>query len=184
MREIRILLVATLLAIGAGCQTTGTRVAGIDNFAVVDDGPRGIYRGAQPSPAGIETLKTRGVKTVIDLRDDARSDARKNVESAGLAYIHIPTNASVTEPAKIRTFLDAMATCQRPVFIHCMQGCDRTGLEVAIYRMAVQNWSREDALRELYAHGYHWALFPGIARYVKTFDRTKYATPAPALVGG
>ena len=184
MREIRILLIATLLAIGAGCHTTGTRVAGIDNFAVVDEGPRGIYRGAQPSAAGIETLRARGVKTVIDLRDDARPDARQNAESAGLTYVHIPTNASVTDPVKIRTFLDTMATCPRPVFIHCKQGRDRTGLEVAVYRVVVENWSREDALRELYAHGYHWALFPGIARYVKTFDRAKYATPAPALVGG
>jgi protein tyrosine/serine phosphatase len=101
-----------------------------------------------------------------------------------VAYIHIPTNAAVTEPAKIHKFLDAMATCQRPVFIHCMQGRDRTGLEIAVYRVVMENWSREDALRELYAHGYNWALFPGIARYVKTFDPSKFNMPAAPLVGG
>jgi uncharacterized protein (TIGR01244 family) len=184
MRGIRITIFATFLAICAGCQTSGTRERGIENFAVVQDGAKGICRGAQPSAAGIETLKSRGVRTVIDLRDDARSDARKNAESAGLTYIHIPTNAAATEPAKIRGFLEAMATCPRPVFVHCMQGCDRTGLEIAVYRVVVENWTREDALRELYGHGYHWALFPGIARYVKTFDASKFATPAPALVGG
>jgi uncharacterized protein (TIGR01244 family) len=180
----RTTIIAVLLAICAGCQTSGTRERGIGNFAVVQDGPRGIYRGAQPSAAGIEMLKSRGVRTVIDLRDDARPEARKNAEAAGLTYIHIPTNAAATEPAKIRRFLDAMSTCPRPVFVHCMAGCDRTGLEIAMYRVVVENWSREDALRELYAHGYHWAVFPGIARYVKTFDATKFAAPAPALIGG
>src|SRR5580765_7473249 len=118
MRGIRITIFAAFLAICAGCQTSGTRERGIDNFAVVRDGPRGIYRGAQPSAAGIETLKSRGVRTVIDLRDDARADARQNAETAGLTYVHIPTNASRTEPAKIGTFLDAMSTCPRPVFVH------------------------------------------------------------------
>jgi tyrosine-protein phosphatase SIW14 len=184
MRSARITILATFLALCAGCQTVGTRERGIDNFAVVEDGPAGIYRGAQPSAAGIETLKSRGVRTVIDLRDDARPDARENAEAAGLAYIHIPTNASHTDPAKIRTFLHAMSTSPRPVFVHCKAGCDRTGLEIAMYRVVVENWSRDEALRELYAHGYHWALFPGIARYVKTFDATRFSTPAPALAGG
>ena len=178
-------IVAVMLALCAGCHTAGTRAVGVANFAVVDDGPRGaVYRGAQPSAAGIQTLKSRGVRTVIDLRDDARRDARRNVESAGLRYINIPTNAAVTDPAKIRAFLDAMATAPRPVFVHCLHGRDRTGLEIAVYRIVVQVWSRDAALRELYAYGYNWGLFPGIARYVKSFDPARFAAPGPALVGG
>jgi uncharacterized protein (TIGR01244 family) len=174
-----------LLALAGGCSTVGTRATGIENFAVVHDGPgNAIYRGAQPSAKGIETLKSRGVRTVIDLRDDARPDARKNAESAGLVYIHIPTNAAVTEPVKIRAFLDAMATAPRPVFVHCLRGRDRTGLEIAVWRVVAEGWTREAALRELYAHGYNWGLFPGIARYVKTFDPSRFSAPAPPLIGG
>jgi len=184
MRGIRITIVAVLLVLGAGCQTVGTRVAGIDNFAVVKDGPQGICRGAQPSAAGISTLRSRGVRTIIDLRDDASPSARANVESAGLNYVHIPTNAAATDPAKIRAFLDAMAAAPRPEFVHCMAGCDRTGLEIAVYRVVVEGWTREAALRELYEHGYHWGVFPGIARYVKTFNAATYATPAMPLAGG
>jgi hypothetical protein len=56
-------------------------------------------------------------------------------------------------------------------------------LEIAVYRIVMEHWSREDAIGELYAHGYHWGLFPGIAQYVKTFDPSKYRAPAPALAG-
>ena len=184
MRGIRIHIAALVcLCVAAGCQTAGSRLAGVDNFAVVQDGPQGIYRGAQPTAAGIQTLKSRGVRTIIDLRDDALPSAETNAERAGLRYIHIPTNAAVTDPAKIRGFLDAMATAPRPVFVHCMAGRDRTGLEIAVYRIVVEHWSREAALRELHGYGYNWGLFPGIARYVKMFDATKLAPP-PALAGG
>ena len=47
-----------------GCSTVGTRQAGIDNFAVVEKGPRGICRGAQPSSAGYATLKSRGAEFI------------------------------------------------------------------------------------------------------------------------
>jgi uncharacterized protein (TIGR01244 family) len=184
--QIAVLVLALPLFLwpAGGCHTVGTRAGGIDNFAMVQDGPQGICRGAQPSAAGVETLRSRGVRTVIDLRDDARPDARANVERAGLTYIHIPTNAAVADPAKIRAFLDMMGTAQRPVFVHCMAGRDRTGLEIAVYRIVVQGWSREDALRELYAHGYHWGLFPGIARYLKSFDPKAFTPTSVAHLPG
>ena len=41
----------------------------------------GLYRGGQPTRAGFEHLKERGVKTVINLRDER--DERKLVEELG-----------------------------------------------------------------------------------------------------
>jgi uncharacterized protein (TIGR01244 family) len=141
----------------------------------VQDGPDGIYRGAQPKPEGFDTLRDRGVHTVINLRDDSVSDEQANAEKAGLTYVHIPTNAARIEPEKIRQFLAAMQTSPRPVFVHCAVGCDRTGLEVAMYRIVIEKWPRQQAIDELYAHGYHWAIYPGIARYLKTFTESDYA---------
>jgi protein tyrosine phosphatase (PTP) superfamily phosphohydrolase (DUF442 family) len=172
--------IAPLLLL-VGCQTCGTQQRGVANFAVVQDGSQGICRGGQPSAEGVTTLKERGIRTIIDLRDDARPEARKNAEALGLNYVHIPTNAAVTDSAKVARFLDAMATAPRPVFIHCLRGCDRTGLEIAVYRIVAQGWTREAALAELYAHGYHWAMFPGIARYVRTFDARHFAPQATAM---
>jgi tyrosine-protein phosphatase SIW14 len=150
-----------------GCHTVGRNIAGVGNFAEVDDG---LYRGAQPTAAGIATLQGKGIRTVIDLRDDANPAERAWVESRGIGYVRIPCDASVVEPQKISLFLQQVATAPRPAFVHCQMGRDRTGLDVAVYRIVVQGWPRQRAIRELYAHGYNWLLFPGIARYVRVFD--------------
>jgi protein tyrosine/serine phosphatase len=41
-----------------------------------------------------------------------------------------------------------------PVLIHCKAGLHRTGVMAAIYRMEYDGWSRNDAMRELKAHGF------------------------------
>jgi tyrosine-protein phosphatase SIW14 len=156
---------------GAGCQTAGKPITGVANFALVEDG---LYRGGQPSFNGVQQLKEKGVRTVIDLRDDRNPSERLWVEDAGLAYINIGTNATRVEPEKIATFLKKVDEAQRPIFVHCYHGRDRTGLEIAVYRVVEMNWPREAALKELYAYGYNWALFPGIARYVQTFDPAEF----------
>ena len=37
----------------------------------------------------------------------------------------------------------------QPVLVHCQHGSDRTGTMVAIYRIAVQGWSKRDAIEEM-----------------------------------
>ncbi|MEA2711326.1 MAG: tyrosine-protein phosphatase [Phycisphaerales bacterium] len=170
-RLIAILALILAAAGAGGCSTVGKPVTGIDNFALVDDG---LYRGGQPSYRGITELKEKGVRTVIDLRDDRNPAERMWVEEAGMAYVNIGTTALRVEPAKIATFLKEVDEAQRPIFVHCYHGRDRTGLEIAVYRIVEQNWPRDAALNELYAHGYHWAAFPGIARYLKTFDPKQF----------
>src|SRR5213078_1495633 len=96
----------------------------------------------------------------------------------GIRYVQIPTSAGEVDPRKVQTFLEKMRTEQLPIFVHCKLGCDRTGLEVATYRMVEQRWTRSDALKELYDHGYHWMFFPGIERYLKTFDPNAFRAVA------
>jgi uncharacterized protein (TIGR01244 family) len=169
--RIRITLTLLLLTLagvaGGGCQTVGKPITGVENFAMVEDG---LYRGGQPSYDGVQQLKSSGVRTVIDLRDDRNPAERMWVEDAGMAYVNIATDAGRVEPAKVAAFLKEVDEAQRPIFVHCRRGRDRTGLTVAVYRMVERNWPREAALNELYAHGYQWLAFPGIARYVRTFD--------------
>lgn len=155
-----------LILIAGGCATVGKNMGGVPNFATVEPG---LYRGGQPSELGFEELSRRGVKTVINLRDDAWPNERQIVEQAGMNYVRIGTNAAYVEPAKIDQCLAQITSAPRPIFVHCRQGRDRTGLEIAVYRIVMQGWSRQDAIAELYAHGYNWALFPAIERHLRTF---------------
>ena len=178
-------LLASILITGGGCATVGKPVRGVDNFAVVDSGPGALYRGGQPSRTGVKTLKEMGVRTVIDLRADAVSWERSAVEAAGMTYVNIPTVAWDVDPDRVEQVLETVRTCKRPAFIHCRHGRDRTGLSVAVYRMVEQPdaWTRQAAISDLRQHGYHSLLFPGIQRYLASFEPSKLAAvPAVAAV--
>jgi protein tyrosine/serine phosphatase len=169
-----------IVLIAAGCSSTlGTRVPGIENFGSA--GPD-VYRGAQPSAKGIEYLSQHGVRTVVNLRDDARPDEAGQVQRLGMHYVLIRSNAAVSNPDQVARFLEVVRTSPRPIFVHCKAGRDRTGLEVAAYRIAVQGWSRDDAIRELYAYGHNWPLFPNIVKFLRTFEPVPVAPPPPAPV--
>jgi protein tyrosine/serine phosphatase len=167
-----------LCATGCAPATVGLQKTGIANVAVVDDGPGGLYRGAQPSRDGIKTLHDElHVKTVIDLRDDAEPWEADAVKTAGMTYNRIPTDAAVVDPEKIREFLKTLRSAARPVYVHCRQGRDRTGLELAIYRIVDLGWTRERAIDELYAHGFNHFWFPNIDHYLRTFDPNQFKLP-------
>ena len=44
-----------------------------------------------------------------------------------------------------------------PFFVHCQHGSDRTGVCIAAYRIVVQGWTKQDAIREMTGgnYGFH-----------------------------
>jgi predicted protein tyrosine phosphatase len=51
--------------------------------------------------------------------------------------------------AQMKAFLDFVTAPEhQPAFVHCDAGIGRTGVAVAVYRMAVQQWPLERALAE------------------------------------
>ena len=66
-------------------------------------------------------------------------------------------------------FLRVVADPARvPVFVHCSHGADRTGAMTAAYRVVVQGWDKEEAIREMIqgGFGYHtlWDNLPATIR--------------------
>src|SRR5688500_13455997 len=55
---------------------------------------KNIYRGAQPTDAGLAQLKERGVKTVLNLRvDDSLHDREaERVNTLGMKYVSVPVS--------------------------------------------------------------------------------------------
>jgi protein tyrosine/serine phosphatase len=138
---------------------------GLPNFAKVSDD---LYRGAQPSAEGFRRLKTMGVKTVVNLRS-FHSDRRK-LRGTGLRYAHIYCKAWHPEDEDTIEFLKIMRDPDNhPVFVHCQQGADRTGVMVAAYRVVEQGWTIEDAVEETHNFGFH-PVWRQISRYLRKFD--------------
>lgn len=132
---------------------------GISNFQKVSPT---LWRGAAPSAKGLTDLARSGAKTVIDLRKPGSGATRESRDAAklGLNYFQIPIGYCAPSVEKINQFLKIVTDHQyQPVFIHCRQGCDRTGTVVGIYRMLVEGWSFKQAYGEMREHHFKpWML--------------------------
>ncbi|MCR5490679.1 MAG: tyrosine-protein phosphatase [Bacilli bacterium] len=108
-----------------------------------------IYRSAklnEASPRDTEKLKTLGIKTVLDLRDDHSKEAYKDVtrQIEGIRHIELPVNGNgricheyddyvysyiemLEDPYSARNIFKAILHADKPMVIHCNAGKDRTG---------------------------------------------------------
>ena len=130
----------------------------IDNFGKVNDN---YYRGAQPSESDYSDLAAIGIKTVIDLQQDGRSDEAGLVKRAGMQFYRIeqtttdkPTNAQIAQFFKI-----VNDPANQPVYVHCAGGRHRTGTMTALYRMTYEGWNADRAYAEMKA--FRFEGFPG-----------------------
>ena len=127
----------------------GSSVPGIDNFFQVNEH---VYRGAQPTTAGFQSLAKMGVKTILNLReaDERASAERQIVTAAGMRYVNVPmTGLTPPTPAEISTIMALLEDdSSGPVFVHCKRGADRTGAVIAAYRIDHDHWDNNRALQE------------------------------------
>ncbi|MDP9115485.1 MAG: tyrosine-protein phosphatase [Acidobacteriota bacterium] len=132
-------------------------VEGVGNFQKVNDH---VYRGAQPTPEGFNSLNKMGIKLVVDLREPGDRSALENkiVTAAGMKYISVPMYGMATPQnesvQKVLALLEDNST--GPVFVHCRRGADRTGGVIACYRIEHDGWKNDKALVEARSMGMSW----------------------------
>jgi protein tyrosine/serine phosphatase len=120
----------------------------VENFGKVNDH---FYRGSQPKGQNYGQLAALGVKTIVDLREDASDTAQSDAERAGMRYINLPLKEkSYPGPDAAARFLEILADQTNwPVYVHCAGGRHRTGVMTAVYRMSVDGWSIDQAYQEM-----------------------------------
>ncbi len=130
-----------------------------------------LFRSAQPNSEGMQKLKDQlKVETIVNLRS-FHSD-RDEIGLTGLAYEHIYMKAWHPEYKEAVRFLQIVTNPRRtPVLVHCLHGADRTGTMVALYRIAVEGWSKEEAIREMTegGYGYH-SIFKNLPDWLQLMD--------------
>jgi protein tyrosine/serine phosphatase len=143
------------------------KLDGVPNLHKVSEN---LYRSAQPTAQGMKNLKQVGIETVVNLRS-FHSD-RDEIGETGLGYEHIYMKAWHPERKEIIRFLQIVTNPKRtPVLVHCLHGADRTGTMSALYRIAVQGWSKKQAVREMTDGGFNFhAVFDNLLEWIQKLD--------------
>lgn len=130
-----------------------------------------LYRGGQPTDAGLEALRSLGVDTIISFTLEGEGAHREAAaaHALGLDYVHLPWSANgVPPPDDVERFLELANSPSRVVFVHCKSGSDRTGAMVALYRVLSDGWPVARALEEMDAFGYEAEFHPQLRAFVAT----------------
>src|SRR5260221_1256182 len=126
-----------------------------------------LYRSGQPDAGGFRELAAVGVKTVLGLKGGDGDGGTAG--GASLKLLHVPMTAFTLRDDRVLEALRILSDpANRPLVVHCQHGADRTGALMALYRVVVQGWSKDDAIREMDEGGYHHSsLFRNLDRYVR-----------------
>lgn len=180
-------LLGTVLAVG--CKSSAplscvfTQATAPRNFGSVVD-PRGasvgVYRGGQPLTCGeIAFLKQQGVKTIVKLNEGGSvldGDEARQAAAAGIVVKSFPFSAwSIGKPETCGDVKEALrfmeSESNRPVYVHCSAGRDRTGYIIGAYEELFLDEPVDAVLTELAKYGHHGypaLLFPQIRRELNT----------------
>ena len=155
-------------------------MVGVPNFYKVD---HRLYRSAQPTKEGMRNLRKLGIKTVINLRW-MHSDSDE-LEGTDLLHDEYHTTAWSIGDSDVIWFLDLVTTPEgAPFLVHCQHGADRTGCMVAMYRMVMQGWSRDEAIQELKGGGFGFHdVWSNIPRYLSHVDIVKIRDKIRKMLG-
>jgi protein tyrosine phosphatase (PTP) superfamily phosphohydrolase (DUF442 family) len=157
-----------------GCKLT---LKGVSNFGEVTPT---LYRGAQPSKEGFHNLAKMGINIVVDLRGSRESE-RQLVTKLGMEYVALPWRCFHPRDGPIAQFLELLRQNPRKkIFVHCRTGDDRTGMDIAAFRIADQGWTAQEAREEMEAFNFslfHRTICPGLSSYEKKFPQRFTTSP-------
>ena len=142
-------------------------ISGLPNFHQVSPV---LYRSAQPLKQGFAELKKMGIQTVVNLR--ASHSDEEMLKNTGLKYESIPINTWGLKEADAVRFLKIVTDpAKTPVLLHCKHGADRTGTLVAVYRILLCGWTKEEALKEMTEGGFGFhSVWKNLIRFVENLD--------------
>lgn len=139
----------------------------IKRFMEVDNG---LYRGSAPSISDVSKLKDSfEINKIVSLDRDTGLRIDRVCKMLGIQHIIIPIFGTDLGPIAelMSDNLKTLLIDGGPTFVHCLEGKDRTGMVVAMYRCQYMGWSCEDAIAEAKSLGFGVGLNPKVTNFYK-----------------
>ncbi|MFZ2727357.1 MAG: dual specificity protein phosphatase family protein [Methylococcaceae bacterium] len=176
----KIILASALLFLLSACATFITSKAivcannlesSITNFCEVN--PNVLWRGAQPDEKGTAWLIEHGVQTIINLEElhnDINTIHRAALNTMGhyqIDYFRVKTWEPLyafdfTQPLAdehVVHFLALMQYAKKPIYVHCREGQNRTGVMVAAYKIIYEGTQLSSILNEMQSYSGIWSKY-------------------------
>lgn len=114
-----------------------------------------LYWGSVPNEHALVRLKRAGIKAVVNVRTNSEKGRAVDARKMGINFYHIQSGIVLTpEAPELKRYLKILADPKnRPVYVCCNIGIDRTSYFVAAYRVAIEHWTVRQAAEEMKAHG-------------------------------
>jgi protein tyrosine/serine phosphatase len=176
--------------------------AGLPNFGEVKAGV--LYRGGLPivdRSEGLdgyrELIQKYKIRTIVDLMNEPidhwiagrHSDCKRMTpdQKRAIKYVHLPSLEPTPSRQTLTTLLRVLKNADnRPVFVHCADGENRTGALVGGYRVVEDRWQPVDAEAEMTNFhvlglwkGVNERFIEGVAREREAIEK-EVASPADA----
>lgn len=140
------------------------------NFDTVVPGK--IYRSGQPSEGQLdEWIQEYGLKSILSLRFGVPPYEKELAKRYGVKIYHVPFSATKGFGEGQWKTIRPLLTDEEnlPILVHCHGGGDRSGIVTALYRVEIQGWPLEKALREMNRH-YHVPLrYPALQKQLREY---------------
>lgn len=141
----------------------------LKNMYKIDDG---VYRSGQPSREDFTLLYRWGITEVLNLRNYYTDKDER--DTVNIILYNVKMAAHRINEKDVIQALRLIKNRKGSILIHCKHGSDRTGLVVAMYRIIVQGWSREEAINEMKLGGYGFhGIYKNIIRFINKADVDK-----------
>lgn len=120
----------------------------------------GVLRSNHPTPKRLARLAEGGLRSVLTLRGAAPS-AHNLIEQAQCRALGLTLHAQGLSDRRppgrdaLLQLIDVFKRIERPFLIHCKSGADRAGLASAVYLMAIEGRSVEEARGMLSLRFFH-----------------------------
>jgi glycosyltransferase involved in cell wall biosynthesis len=158
---IAVIVALALLAAGA-LAAAGHAISLPRRFRTVESGA--LYRGACPAPAALHyVLNHYGIRTVVNLcapgdrpHPSRYPDEPRICRERGVAFLNLemPPDTPPTPEQQAAWLALFRNPARTPVFVHCEHGIVRTGMMVALFQVAFQGLTGEEAWRRLPQFGH------------------------------